>query len=70
MSGTLQEIAVITSVNLRNKHAVRWDVLRYLLASSMIIFMRVNDLSTGKPMSMGEEVRIPLAPPAAPPTVS
>ena len=54
MSGTLQEVAQMTSVLLKKTPNVRWDVLRYLTSSAIIVYMKVTDLGKGKPMKLDE----------------
>lgn len=51
MQGSIQEIFQMTSVHLAQRPNERWDAVRYLVSSALLLLMRVND-KPGKPQAV------------------
>ena len=55
MHGTVQEFAQLSAVHAIADPAKRWDATRYLLASVMILYMKVTDIARNKRPSVDPE---------------
>ena len=49
MGGTVQELAQLSAIHASASPGLRWDATRYLLASVMIVYMKVTDVAAARP---------------------
>lgn len=52
MGGAVQEITQLSAVHAAASPTLRWDATRYLLASVMVVYMKVTDIAIAKPASI------------------
>jgi predicted membrane chloride channel (bestrophin family) len=52
MGGAVQELAQISAVHCSTQPEARWDACRYLLASVLVVYMRVEDLARNRKPTM------------------